>query len=88
MGPKSIWGHCSWLCPAMDLGWEQELIKLLWSWFKGKSDPTLLWRAAVLMGLGAVSSRAGGEGRAGRGCGMDTASGGPLLTSSAQHPCL
>lgn len=35
----------------------------------------------MLMGLGAVSS----EGRAGRGCGMGTALGAPLSTSSAQH---
>lgn len=69
MGPNSIRGHCSWLCAAVGLGWEQELIKPLWFWLKGRSDPVLLWRAAVWMGLGAVSStavgRAGQEGAVG-----------------------
>lgn len=61
--------------------------KSSWFWLKCGSNPVVLcrvvWRVAVLVGLGAVSSMAGG--RAGRGCGMGTALGGPLLTSPAQH---
>lgn len=88
MGSNSIRGHCSWLGPVVDLGWEQDLVKPLCFWLKGRSDPVLLWGAAVWMDLGAVSSVAGGEGRAGGGCGMNTVLGDPLLTSSAQCPSL
>lgn len=53
MGPNSIGGHCGWLC-ATGWGWEQELIKPLWFWVKGRSQ-------TLFCVDGSGSSMAGGK---------------------------